>query len=293
MSARPTDSPNTTRTPRARDGAHRVLILANEVIGDEALVRELLRHTGGREAEAVIVAPALVQSPLDLAAGDVDEEIEEARRRLDASIAALQRNGIKASGTVGDADPNLALEDAMRLFPADDVIMVVHPGERRTWLEQNVVEQARRALTVPITVIEVEPGSAAPGVRDVKEVPPAADAAEAKRDQEAFEADYLPPMPPRDRAALFVGPLGCVALAFLAIDCRGDFGIDFQTSDFGCLTSYIFGVYAFIITAIHVPAILVLQGERYARGLKNFMSLSVLYLIPLMVAIAAVAVLVT
>src|SRR5688572_1582993 len=154
MSTRPTD----TQASRSRNGdaTYRVVILANEVIGDEALVQEILRHTKGREAEVRIVAPATVKSPLDLATGDVDDDIDEARRRLDASIDALQRHGIKASGDVGEADPNLALEDALRLFRADEVIIVVHPRERQTWLEQDVVDRARRELTVPITYIEVD-----------------------------------------------------------------------------------------------------------------------------------------
>ena len=45
----------------------------------------------------------------------------------------------------------------MRLFPADEVIIVAHPRERATWLEQDVVERARREVDVPITVIEIEP----------------------------------------------------------------------------------------------------------------------------------------
>jgi hypothetical protein len=289
MSARPTDTARPVSSARP-GGVHRIVILANDVIGDESLVREIVRHIEGRQAEALIVAPARVESPLDLAAGDVDDEIEEARRRLDASIAALEQHGIRASGTVGDADPNLALEDALRLFPADEVIMVVHPRERRTWLEHDVVEQARRAVKTPITVIEVDADADRPAVRDVKEVAPRADAADADRDQAAFEADYLPPMPPSDRAALIVGPLGCVALAFLALDCHGDFTVDFTNNDWGCITSWVLGVYAFIITAIHIPAILVLQGERYAGGLRKFMSYSVLYAIPLAVVIAAIAV---
>lgn len=290
MSTRPSE-PQESRSRNGEVG-HRVVILANEVIGDEALVREILRHTKGREAEVRIVAPASVKSPLDLAAGDVDDDIGEARRRLDASIAALQQQGVKASGDVGEADPSLALEDALRLFPADEVIIVIHPRERRTWLEQDVVGRAQRELTVPITSVEVEPDSATPGVRDVREITPRGHAQAAKIAQESFESDYLPPMPRRDRAALIVGPLGCIALFLMAADCAGDLG-DLGSMDFGCFASWVGAVYALVTTAIHVPAILVLQGERYARGLRNFMSLSVLVIIPMLVLIAAIAVLVS
>jgi hypothetical protein len=161
MSARATGS--SQRASRKPDGAHRIVILANEVIGDQALVREIVRHTKGRPAEARIVAPALVKSRLDLAAGDVDDQIEEAHRRLERSIAALEQSGIHAMGDVGEADPVLALGDALRLFPADEVIVVAHPRERGTWLEQDVVERSRREVDVPVTVIEVEPQGEEPG----------------------------------------------------------------------------------------------------------------------------------
>ncbi len=170
MSTRPTDS---TRSPsRTRDGGRRIVILANEAIGDQALVREIVRHTQGRPAQARIVAPAIVKSPLDLAAGDVDDDIAEARRRLEVSIAALAESGIQATGDVGEADPVLALEDALRLFPADEVIVVAHPQDHATWLEQDVVERTRREVDIPITVIEIEREEGA--VKAVREVSPAA-----------------------------------------------------------------------------------------------------------------------
>lgn len=291
MATRPSDT-RQAGSSRNGDAPYRVLILAGDVIGDEALVREILRHTEGRQAHAHIVAPARVKSPLDLAAGDVDDEIEDARAHLEASIAALRHHGIEADGTVGEADPNLALDDALRLFPADEVIIVVLPAERRTWLEEDVVEQARRTVRVPITVIEVDPAAGAPTVRDVREVRPAADSADAERAQEAFEADYLPPMSRRDKVALAIGPLGCIALALLATDCQGQLS-DLKSWDAGCFASWVGGIYAFIVTAIHVPAILVLQGERYARGLRNFMTFSLIFIVPLLVLIAAVAVLVS
>ena len=107
------------------------------------------------------MSPARVASPLDLAAGDVDDEIEEAHRRLEASVDALREKGIQASGEVGEADPILALRDALRQFPADEVIIVAHLARRATWLEKDLLERARRELTVPITYVEVEPGRGA------------------------------------------------------------------------------------------------------------------------------------
>jgi hypothetical protein len=170
MSATPTDTQ--ARRSGDGDGVHRVLILADAVIGDEALVREIARHTEGRRAAVRIVAPTLVASPLDVATGDVDDEMQEARHRLDASIAALERGGLEAAGSVGEADPNVALGDGLRLFPADEVVIVAHPRERAAWAEQDVVEQARRELTIPITYVEVDGDGDPPAVRDLKKVMP-------------------------------------------------------------------------------------------------------------------------
>ena len=61
--------------------------------------------------------------------------------------------------TVGEADPNVALEDGLRLFPADEVVIIAHSGEQAAWAEHDVVEQARSRLTIPITYIEVDPDS--------------------------------------------------------------------------------------------------------------------------------------
>ena len=177
-----------------------MLVIANEALGGDELVDEISKRAG--DAEVMIVSPALVASPLDLAAGDVDDEIEEARRRLQVSVDALQQKGIQAAGEVGEAEPDLAMGDAMGKFPADEVIIVAHPQEYATWLEEDLLDRARRELAIPITYIEVEPRGPAPAVREVTNVRPAGRRVAAEQRAEEFDTDYLPPMPARDRLAL-------------------------------------------------------------------------------------------
>ena len=53
--------------------------------------------------------------------------------------------GIVARGQVGDHhDPNVAIEDALREFAADELVISTHPPERSKWLERGVVERAER-----------------------------------------------------------------------------------------------------------------------------------------------------
>ena len=65
----------------------------------------------------MVVAPALVDSALKLGAGDLDSARARAERRLFASVEALRRAGLHATGEVGDADPNVALTDVLRSSP--------------------------------------------------------------------------------------------------------------------------------------------------------------------------------
>ena len=262
MSTRPTNSP---RGPsRTRDGGRRIVILANEAIGDPALVREIVRHTHGRPAQARIVAPAIVKSPLDLAAGDVDDDIAEARRRLEVSIAALAESGIEATGDVGEADPVLALEDALRLFPADEVIVVAHPQDHATWLEQDVVERTRREVDIPITVIEIEREGA---VKAVREVSP------ARSDEPGLaerESTYDIPISTRDKVALLIGILGTIALGIAAIACAdgqggGHSGTGADAGTGSCAVPIGLGLGAFIVTVFHIAALVLMRGAGY-RG---------------------------
>src|SRR5918992_4949240 len=103
-----TEPTGTTQGRRNGDGVHRVLVVANEVVGGSRLVDEVVRRARDGAAQVKIVSPALVDSPLKLGAGEVDDAIEDARRRLQASVHALEHEGVEASGDVGEADPNLA-----------------------------------------------------------------------------------------------------------------------------------------------------------------------------------------
>jgi hypothetical protein len=292
MSTRSTDSPQSAS--HAGDGAHRIVVLANEVIGDQALVREVVRHVEGRPTQIRIVAPALVKSPLDLAAGDVDDEIDDARRRLEASIATFGQSGIEATGDVGEADPVLALEDALRLFPADEVIVVAHPRERATWLEENVVERARREVGVPFTVIEIEPGPGGRGggaaVKAVREVAPARS---REAGAEGPEGTYDIPMSTRDKLALLIGIAGTIALGIASIACAdgqgsGHSGVGADAGTGSCAVPIGLGVGAFIVTVFHGAALLLMRGAGYRGRWESLVAYTLVLGIPPAVLIGVI-----
>jgi len=57
---------------------------------------------------------------------------------------------------VGDTDPVQAIEDALRRFPADEVIVVTRPGDEASWLEKDSAEAASERFGVPVTHLVVD-----------------------------------------------------------------------------------------------------------------------------------------
>lgn len=152
---------------RDGDGKHRLLVVANETVGGEALLEEIRGRCRNRDCEILVVTPALAGSRAAHWASDVDEAMELARQRMELSLIAIDGLGLRAKGEIGDSDPNVAIEDALRVFPADEIVISTHPPHRSRWLEHGVVERAREEIDLPIThvVVDLTADPAAPAAR--------------------------------------------------------------------------------------------------------------------------------
>jgi hypothetical protein len=134
---------------------HRILVVANETVGGEELLAILQRKAESMRDQVLVVCPAL-NSQLRHWASDEDGARAAAQDRLDASLTRLRGLGIQADGEVGDGDPLQAIEDALRTFGADEIVISTHPEGRSNWLERNVVGSARERFDVPITHVVVD-----------------------------------------------------------------------------------------------------------------------------------------
>lgn len=148
--------PRSVALTRGKDGRHRVLVVANETVEGEALLEEIRGRCRGRDCEILVVTPALTGSRASHWASDVDEAIELARQRMELSLIAIGQLGLKARGEIGDSDPNVAIEDALRVFPADEIVISTHPPDRSRWLERGVVDRAREQIDLPISHVVVD-----------------------------------------------------------------------------------------------------------------------------------------
>jgi len=135
-------------------GVHRILVVANETVGGAALMSTLER-LAQPTTELFVVAPALA-SRVRHWASDTDGARADAERRLEASVARLEATGLEVLGEIGDEDPLVAIEDALRTFGADAIVISTHPEGRSNWLKQNVVDRARERFALPVTHVVVD-----------------------------------------------------------------------------------------------------------------------------------------
>ncbi len=148
--------PRSVELTRGGDGTYRLLAVANETVTGRALLDEISSRCRGRKAEILVLTPALAGSRAAHWASDVDEGMELARQRMELSLIAIRDAGLEAHGEVGDSDPNMAIEDALRSFPADEIIISTHPPERSRWLEHHVVQRTREEIELPVTHVVVD-----------------------------------------------------------------------------------------------------------------------------------------
>jgi hypothetical protein len=134
---------------------HRVLVVANETVGGEELMEEIGELALAGQSQFHVVCPAL-NSRLKTWTSDSDAAREAAQQRLDSTLRRLGDVGIEATGEVGDLDPLVAIEDAIRTFHPNEIVISTHPLGRSNWLERGVVTAARERFDLNVTHVVVD-----------------------------------------------------------------------------------------------------------------------------------------
>ena len=136
------------------DGVGRKVLVVSSV---ERPVEELRSVLGEDVGEVYVVVPAVRQSRLEWLANDEDDA---RRQATEAATEIAEAVPAKAEATVGDSDPVLAAKDALREFPADEVVVVTRPDEDATWLEEGSGKEIEQELGgIPVKRITVPDGA--------------------------------------------------------------------------------------------------------------------------------------
>lgn len=128
---------------------HRLIVVANRTCPCPGLTDAIRRRIGDGPARVHVVAPAL-NSRLRHWLSDSDEAMRLAAERLGVAVGLLRAAGFDGTGEVGDADPLLAVEDALAAFPAHGVLISTWPEGKSHWLERDLLARARERFAIPV-----------------------------------------------------------------------------------------------------------------------------------------------
>ncbi len=137
----------------------RVLIVANDTLGEEALLSEVERLASVPDTHLLLLVPALI-SPGARLTGAIDGLLDQARARLKTALDRAA-HGLVVAGEISEADPLEAIEDTFATFAPDEVIVSTRSERAASGLEPRLAGLVRERFAVPVRHLVFEPGSAA------------------------------------------------------------------------------------------------------------------------------------
>jgi hypothetical protein len=127
------------------------LIVANQTLASPVLLAAVDERLQAGDARFHVVVP-MTPAGHGLT-WDEDQSRAAARDRLNALVERLHAQGAEASGEIGAGDPVDAARDALKAFPADEVLLSTLPVGVSRWLHFDVPSRMRAAVTVPVVVL--------------------------------------------------------------------------------------------------------------------------------------------
>ncbi len=134
----------------------RLLVLAGEAVAElDELPSEV--RTELEVAEEVFVVTPTLASRIEWLMSDTDRARHEADERLDTILGQLEPSGARVSGgAVGDDTPMTVVEDHVRRFEPDRIVLALRSDEHADWQEQNLAERIASETALPLTVFAID-----------------------------------------------------------------------------------------------------------------------------------------
>jgi nucleotide-binding universal stress UspA family protein len=140
--------------PTPAESAAHVLVVANETVGGQKLFDAIARRAARGPIRCTVVCP---QNTPKRGFVIYDDTVRSAARvRLDLTLERLREMGIEARGEVMDPDPYMAVQDAIREWGADEIIISTYPYPRSGWLRRDLVERIRSWSGLPVEHVVVD-----------------------------------------------------------------------------------------------------------------------------------------
>lgn len=133
----------------------RYLVVANQTLGSDALYDQVRACLASGPSAFHIVVPATPSK--DHFTWTEGEAQALARDRLERALSWFRELSATADGEVGDANPLLAIWDALRAGRFDHIIISTLPPGLSRWLKMDLPARVRSAFGLPVTDVTSEP----------------------------------------------------------------------------------------------------------------------------------------
>jgi len=120
------------------DDASRTLVVANQTVGGEELIRQLKKLTEDGPHRFIVICPQSGEGESD------------AHQRLAHTLKRLQDEGLEAIGQVTHPDPFTAVQQALHSYGIDEVVISTFPETRSGWLRADLVGRVRQSTNKPV-----------------------------------------------------------------------------------------------------------------------------------------------
>ena len=140
------------------------LVVANQTLGEDALLQLMRKRAAAEPSEFVLVVPATptleqVQGAEGLTAvggstvlpSTPEHARELAEERLQAALAKFREAGIRVEGHVGHRDPVHAVDAALKGRHVDEIIVSTLPTRLSRWLRQDLPRRLEHRTQLPVT----------------------------------------------------------------------------------------------------------------------------------------------
>jgi UDP-N-acetyl-D-mannosaminuronic acid transferase (WecB/TagA/CpsF family) len=106
-------------------------------------------------AEQILVVAPSLPTQIDWITSDTDRAKKQADERLRAVLGQLDELGVEAHGEVGSDEPLEALEDAIRSFSPDHLLIAIRSESQAGWQERGLLDEIQRRFGIPMTVFQL------------------------------------------------------------------------------------------------------------------------------------------
>ena len=133
----------------------KLLVLTSEPVSADQLREALPGDADPTSAEVMVVAPALHESALRFWMSDADEAIARAEKVRRRTVEQLGAEGVAVAADTGESDPEEAVEDVLKTFAADRILIFSHGGDEQRYREDVDTDTLESRFGIPVTQARV------------------------------------------------------------------------------------------------------------------------------------------